>query len=135
IFTFLKEEAVSPQQVLFNILWGTAESAIILCLMYYLGKRVIPLVFNKISHASRELLNLFIILMIFFIAYISTVFQVPVFVATFVAGVLVSQTLEHYHIFSQMRPLRDLMAIIFFVYIGAHIPLNSIVGIFPKILL
>ena len=36
-------------------------------------------------------------------------------IGIFIAGILLSQTMEHYHIFSEVRPIRDLLGIIFFV--------------------
>lgn len=135
IFTFFNSPSQSGQEILLNILKGTFEAAVILFSMYYFGKKIIPIVFNRVARSSRELLNLFIILFIFFVGYVTSLFQVPILVSMFVAGVLVSQTLEHHHIFSQVRPLRDLMAIVFFVYIGTHINLAHVIPLLPHILL
>ena len=51
------------------------------------------------------------------------------------AGVLLAQTIEHYHIFSEIRPLRNLLGVIFFVYIGSHIELRLVIPYLPSILL
>ena len=135
IFTFFNTQNVSYFELTKNIFIALAEAGVILYLMYILGKRVVPKLFNSISKVSRELLNLFVILFIFLIAGISTLFQIPILVGAFIAGVLVSQTTEHFHIFSQIRPLRDIMAIIFFVYIGTNVKVAEIGPILPKILL
>jgi len=135
IFTFFNSQNVSYFELTKNIFIALTEAGIILYLMYIVGKRVVPILFNSISKISRELLNLFVILFIFFIAGVSTLFNIPILVGAFIAGVLVSQTLEHFHIFSQIRPLRDIMAIIFFVYIGTNVKLGEIVHIIPNILL
>lgn len=118
-----------------DIAVGLFESALILAAMYYIGKRIVPIVFNKIAKASRELLNLFIIVFIFFITFVASAAGVPILIGAFIAGVLVAQTIEHYHIFSQIRPLRDIMAIVFFVYIGTKVDLLSALPFFPQILL
>jgi CPA2 family monovalent cation:H+ antiporter-2 len=86
------------------------------------------------ARISRELLNLFIILFIFFVTYLSAVLQVPILIGVFMAGILVSQTLEHYHIFSQVRPLRDLLAVVFFVFIGLNIKFSLVFFALPKII-
>ncbi|MBI2052033.1 NAD-binding protein, partial [Candidatus Roizmanbacteria bacterium] len=78
---------------------------------------------------------LFVIIFIFLIIAISASFDIPVLIGAFIAGVLVSQSIEHYHIFSQIRPLRDLMAIVFFVFIGTHIQAQQAVVYIPQILL
>ena len=116
IFTSITSNNVSLIEISWKILVDMITSGCILWFAYYFGNRIAPFVFNKIAKTSRELLNLFIILTIFVIAYISTLFHIPVLVSIFVAGILVSQTLEHYHIFSQIRPLRDIFAILFFVF-------------------
>lgn len=135
IFTHFTSQVTSYVDVVKNIAFAVFEAAAILFAMYYLGKRIVPVVFNKIATTSRELLNLFIIIFIFMIASVSLSFGIPILVGAFIAGVLVSRTMEHYHIFSQIRPLRDLTAIIFFVYIGTHVKLPSIVPLLPTITL
>jgi len=126
IFTSLTAKISSFFEVGSKILIDVIVSFVILWLVYYLGKKIIPFVFNRIARVSRELLNLFIIIFIFFIAYVSTLFHVPILVSIFIAGILIAQTLEHYHIFSQIRPLRDILAIIFFIFIGTTINLGLI---------
>ena len=135
IFTFFNSQNVSYLDLTKNIAIALVEASVILYLIYIIGKRIVPKLFNSISKISRELLNLFVILFIFLVAGISTLFQIPILVGAFIAGVLVSQTTEHFHIFSQMRPLRDIMAIIFFVYIGSNVKIAEIGPILPKILL
>lgn len=135
IFTFFNSQTQSAGEVVKDIGLGVVEATVIIWIMYYFGKRYIPRLFNSIAKTSRELLNLFVIVFIFLIVTISGSFNVPILIGAFTAGVLVSQTSEHYHIFSQIRPLRDLMAIIFFVYIGTHVKMPEVVFMIPKILL
>lgn len=135
IFTSFTNQSPSFFDISKEVLFGLAEAGVILGVMYYLGKRVAPFIFDKIGRSSRELLNLFIIIFIFLIAFLSSAFHVPILIGMFVAGVIVSQTMEHYHIFSQIRPFRDILAIIFFIFIGSHVQLSSILPLIPSILL
>ena len=135
VFTFLKGNSESYIEIISRISAGAVESAIVLALMYYIGKKSIIHIFNAIAGVSRELMNVFIILFIFLVAYLCTSLQIPIFVGMFIAGVLVSQTSEHYHIFSQIRPLRDILSIIFFVYIGTHISLPMMLANLPQLIL
>lgn len=135
IFNSITSNSVSFIDITGKILVDMVFSSIILYFAYYVGKKIAPVVFNKIAKTSRELLNLFIILTIFVIAYVSTLLHVPVLISMFVAGILISQTLEHYHIFSQIRPMRDLLSVIFFIYIGTSIKIGAIGFLLPKILL
>jgi len=135
IFTSLTAKNTALGDVGLKILLGVLFSFAILGIAYYLGKIIVPFIFNKVARTSRELLNLFIFLFIFFVAYLSTVFHVPILVSIFVAGILISQTLEHYHIFTQIRPIRDLLAIIFFIFIGMSINIALVPPLFFKIIL
>jgi len=135
IFTSISGNNISPLAVSLNILISFAKSALIIIGLYYLGRKVIPWLFNRVARSSRELLNLFIILFIFFVTSLSLVLGIPTLIGVFIAGILLAQTLEHYHIFSEVRPFRDLLGVIFFVYIGSNIKLLTITGFLPQILL
>jgi len=135
IFTYLNGDSSSGFDVFKTIAFSIAEAALILLTMYYVGKRIVPFAFNKIARVSRELLNLFILVFIFAVIALSSTFGVPVLIGAFIAGVLVSQTLEHHHVFAQIRPLRDVMAIVYFVYIGTHVQIPQVLFLLPKILL
>lgn len=135
IFTYLNGDTTTGFEVIKTIAFSIAEATLILLTMYYMGKRIVPFAFNKIARVSRELLNLFILVFIFAVIALSSSFGVPVLIGAFIAGVLVSQTLEHHHVFAQIRPLRDVMAIVYFVYIGTHVQIPQVLFLLPKILL
>ncbi len=119
------------QKIFIDIVFASG----ILFFSYYMGRRIAPYIFNKFALLSRELLNLFIIFSIFIVAYVSTLLGISPFISIFVAGVIVSQTAEHYHIFSQIRPFRDILSIIFFIYIGMNINLGVLFpSLFPMLL-
>lgn len=131
IFNSLTLKTIAPLDVIKNITIDILIASIILTTVYYLGRRIIPEIFNRVAKLSREILNFFIIIFIFLTAFLSAVFKIPILVGTFISGVLVSQTLEHHHIFTRIRPLRDLLATIFFIYIGSNVEL---VRVLPSIL-
>jgi len=134
IFNSLTTNNLSFFDVFTKIIIDMTYASIILVLIYVLGRKLIPMVFDRVARLSRELLNLFIILFIFFICFASLLIKVPVLISVFIAGILIGQTMEHYHIFSQMRPLRDVLAIIFFIFIGATVRLDIIFPLIPKII-
>jgi len=135
IFTSLTAKSLSFFDVSTKIIFGMIEASLIIFLLFYFGQKILPSVFNKISRTSRELLNFFTILFIFSMIAFSLFFHLPILVTVFVIGVLLGQTLEHHHIFSEIRPLRDLLAIIFFIFVGSHIELSAIFSFLPKIFL
>ncbi|MBI4009122.1 cation:proton antiporter, partial [Candidatus Roizmanbacteria bacterium] len=107
--------------ILKNLVVNIGKAAIVLALLYYVGQKVIPTVFNKIARISREILNLFIIVFIVAALTFFSFLGLSSLLAAFIAGILLGQTLEHYHIFSQIRPLRDLLSTVFFVFLGLTI--------------
>lgn len=113
---------------------GSLRAAVVLITIYVIGKKVVPYVFSKVTKISRELLNLFTIFFIFVAVYVFSILGLSAGIAAFIAGVLVGQTLQHYHIFSQIRPLRDLFTVLFFVYLGITANIGSIMGNLPAIL-
>ncbi|OGK56255.1 hypothetical protein A3J15_03530 [Candidatus Roizmanbacteria bacterium RIFCSPLOWO2_02_FULL_38_10] len=118
-----------------NIFLAIFRSGLVLIMMYFIGKRLVPYFFGKVAKRSREILNLFTILFIFSTVYVFSYLGLSAGIAAFIAGVLLSQTLEHYHIFSQIRPIRDIFAILFFVFLGASVNLPMIIVSIPAILL
>lgn len=135
IFSSLTASTVLFGEIFKKIVIDIFSSTVILVSVYYGGRKIIPYLFNRVAKISRELLNPLIIIFIFFIAYFSSLFGVSIFVSIFVAGIIIGQTSEHYHIFSQIRPLRDLLAIMFFVFIGTTVNINFVYFSLPKIIL
>lgn len=135
IFTSITSNAVSFWAVSADILVSMAKSAVIITGLYLLGRKLVPHVFNRIARSSRELFNLFIVIFILFVSGLSLVLGIPILIGVFVAGILLASTIEHHHIFSQVRPMRDLLGVIFFVFIGSNIQLSNLGGNIPSILL
>lgn len=128
-------EKLSFIDFLSNVFFSLVKSGVIIAGLFYLGEKIIPYIFRRIAKSSRELFNLFIILFIFFITGLSIFLKIPTLISVFIAGILLSSTLEHHHIFSQIRPLRDILAVIFFVYIGTNIKIFSEISVIPQIFL
>ncbi len=135
IFTSITSKDVSAWTVIVDSVVGLIKATVIIAALFYFGQKIIPKVFSKIARISRELFDLFIIVFIFFVVALSIVLKIPTLIGAMVAGVLLAQTIEHYHIFSEVRPLRNLLGVIFFVYIGSHIELRAIIPYLPSILL
>jgi CPA2 family monovalent cation:H+ antiporter-2 len=118
-----------------DITFSVLRAGLILGLIYVFAQRLVPVILGKVATISRELLNLMTILFIFLFVAIFTVLGLSPALAAFVAGILIGGTLEHYQIFSQMRPLRDIFTILFFVFLGASLNLSQMLPILPKALL
>lgn len=125
IFNSITAKTDTPLEILKNISIDVLLAGVILTVTFLLGQKLIPKIFDRVAKLSREILNFFIIIFIFLTAFLSAFFHVPILVGIFVAGILVSQTLEHHHVFSRIRPLRDILAVIFFIYIGSNVEMRT----------
>lgn len=118
-----------------KIFFSLLKSGLIILGLFYFGEKIVPYFFNKVAKLSRELFNLFIIIFIFFITTFSLFLNIPTLISVFIAGILLSSTIEHHHIFSQIRPIRDILAVVFFVYIGTNVKVFSLINSFFYIIL
>jgi len=134
IFTSITIDTVSVFNIGIDIILSLLKSVVIIFLLYYAGQKAIPVIFNKISRMSRELLNLFIIVFIFFVTYISLVLGIPILIGVFVAGILLAHTVENHHIFFRGKAIKGFVCCCFFVFIGINIKLGAIFTLIPAIL-
>lgn len=118
-----------------EILFTLLKIIFVFIIIYFLGRKSVPFIFDKLAKTTRELLNLFTVLFIAIVVFIFSALHLPSAVAAFVSGILIGQTLQHYHIFSQIRPFRDLFAILFFVFLGVNVNLPAVIFKLPQILL
>ncbi len=109
-----------------DIFFNGIKATLVLAVVYYFGLQIVPFVFNRIAKISREILNLLMIVFILASLTLFSFFGLSSLLAAFMAGVLVGQTLEHYHIFSEIRPLRDLLLIMFFVFLGLTVKVGFV---------
>lgn len=120
-------KSASTIDLLTNMFVNVVKAILILFSVYYFGQKLVPLIFNKIAKVSREILNLFIVVSIVITLSFFSFFGLSSLLAAFISGILIGQTLEHYHIFSQMRPIRDLLTVVFFVFLGLTIEPSFII--------
>lgn len=121
-------KATSTLELFQNVILNVGKAAIVLGIVYYVGQKVIPSAFNNIAKVSREVLNLFIIVFILIALAFFSFFGLSSLLAAFIAGILLGQTYEHYHIFSQIRPMRDLLTVVFFVFLGLSVELGFVIS-------
>ncbi len=103
--------------------------------VYYFGTRAAPIMFDFFAKRQRELLNLFTVFFGALNLYILSLLGLSPLLAAFLTGIILAQTLEHQHIFSEIRPFRDFFAIVFFTVLGLSFPLSVFLSVFFKSLL
>ncbi len=84
-----------------------------------LGRHVIPFVFHKIAAVnSRELLVISALGFSGAVAYLTSLLGISPALGAFLAGLVISESIENHAVLGEIRPLRDLFVAIFFVTLG-----------------
>ncbi len=120
--------------------WGELIISVIkalgfLAVVVLLGRKFLPFVMGKIANLkSRELLLLAVVAICLFLALVSAALGLSIALGAFLAGIIISESSERHAIFSQVRPLRDIFAILFFVSLGMFLTPQFFLANFPQIL-
>ncbi len=95
-----------------------------------IGRYVLPRALRLVAH-SQELLFLASLSWGMGVAALVTVPQIgfSIEIGGFLAGVAMSDAMEHFQIGSRVRSLRDFFIVMFFVALGSHVALGSIADI------
>ncbi|MBI4064870.1 cation:proton antiporter [Candidatus Gottesmanbacteria bacterium] len=118
------------------IAYGFAKTAVVVSLFLLVGRFGLGRIFHTIAKlASRELYLLAIIGLILFVSVLFHAIGLSVALGAFIAGILIADTSQNHAIFAEIRPLRDLFAIIFFVSIGMTVPFDVVSSYLPKLLI
>lgn len=95
------------------------KAAGFLLVVLFAGKQLVPIFISKVADlGSRELLLLSVVAFCLLTAIITSYLGLSIALGAFLAGLLIAETAESHAIFSEIRPLRDLFSIIFFVSLG-----------------
>ncbi len=101
----------------------------------FLGKIGVPWIVQAVARfGSRELFLLTVIALVFLSASIAYGVGLSAALGAFIAGLIVSETSQNHTIFSEIRPLRDLFAVVFFVSLGMALPISLLTPIVPTLL-
>ena len=118
-----------------QLIFSIVKAAGFLVLAILLGRKILPFLINKVADLqSRELLLLAIVAICLFLTLVSAALGLSIALGAFLAGMIISETSERHAIFSQIRPLRDIFSILFFVSLGMFLTPRFLVANFPQIL-
>ncbi|MEK7526349.1 MAG: cation:proton antiporter [Patescibacteria group bacterium] len=111
------------------------SSAAALFAVFFLGRLVVPPIIHKVAALnSRELLSLTAFCIAIGTAFLVSAFGVSAALGAFLAGVVISESQENHAVFAEMRPLRDLFVVLFFVSLGFFVSPAAIVTNLPLII-
>ena len=102
------------------------KGVVLLFLVWFLSRRILPRLFERFISSSQELL---------FVGSIAWALGIALFIAGplgftleiggFLAGLSLSNLPEHVEIASRTRPLRDFFLVIFFLYLGTQLAIGQ----------
>ena len=118
-----------------NAVLTLVKGAALFVLMLFFGRKIIPLLFGKISR-SHELLFLVSLAWLFLVATVVSKLGFSIEIAGFLAGLALANSSEHFEISHKLRSLRDFFMLVFFVILGASFVFAGFGGlIIPTIIL
>ncbi|MBI5465479.1 cation:proton antiporter [Candidatus Gottesmanbacteria bacterium] len=131
----LRQEAIFWQSL---AIFGQAiaKAVLLLALVIFMGKKFMPLITEKILKThSRELLLLLVVSFCLILAFGTASLGLSFALGAFLAGFLIAEVGIMPAIFAEIRPLRDILAVIFFVTLGFLISPQFLLVNFGKIVL
>jgi len=106
-----------------------------LIVILLLGRKIIPFLIEKVAQTKiRELLLLSVVLICLAFAYVSNNVGFSFALGAFLGGMVIASTAANHAVFSEVRPLRDIFSIIFFVSLGFLLDPNFLWQNLPLIL-
>lgn len=103
----------------FTVIRSLAVGLLSFLVILGIGKRIMPYLVEKItSLKSRELTLLFSITVCLILAFIFKLSGFSFAIGAFIAGILIASSSVKYGIFAEIRPVRDIFSVIFFVSLG-----------------
>jgi len=135
IAVFISTISTGSHINVYVILESIAKSLLFICFAIILGKNIIPKIFEAVSKLhSFEILLILSFCFCMVIAYFAEVIGLSFTLGAFLAGIMISESFVNHEIFSEVKPLRDLFSIIFFVTLGVLIPISFLLPNLLKIL-
>ncbi len=112
------------------------ETVLLLFLTWVGARKLAPRLADFIAGLrSRELLLLFSVALVFSLSLLTASLGFSFALGAFLAGLILSGTEENLAIFSEIRPLRDVFLVVFFVSLGLSLEPSFLLANWEKILL
>lgn len=120
--------------VMGTVLLAMLKAGVLISLVLYLGSRGVPALLTAVAgYRNREIFLLTTIGIVFFVGLLTYAVGLSVSLGAFLAGLLVAETSQNHAVFAEIRPLRDLFAVVFFVSLGMSLPIGTLVTALPAI--
>lgn len=111
--------AGSGQDSILSIVWVIAKSLITLVVIVWTARRLLPrLLHQVVLLRNREIFVLFVVLVCFGIAWLTSEAGLSLALGALVAGLVISESELSHQIVADILPLRDCFSGIFFISVG-----------------
>lgn len=110
------------------------QGVLLFAIMMYLGGKVFPLIFDKIS-GSQELIFIFSLAWVFSLVVVMEKIGFSIEVAGFLGGLALANSSQKHHIASRIRPLRDFFILTFFALLGSLMAVSDFSGLLVPVLI
>lgn len=131
----IQSSGVTISPILIAISGSILKSAIALTAIWFLGRKGIPRLLNAVAAINnREIFLLSTIGIVFLAALVTYSVGLSAALGAFIAGILISETSQNHAIFAEVRPLRDLFAVVFFVSLGMVLHVSDISSQLPLLI-
>lgn len=105
-----------------NLFFSLGKATVLLYLVLVFGKKMIPRILAKVAQLeSREVLLVCVVGLVLLSAAVTNYFGLSLALGAFLAGLLLAEGANQHAIFTEIRPLRDVFGVIFFVTLGVLI--------------
>jgi CPA2 family monovalent cation:H+ antiporter-2 len=110
-----------------DILLPMIKGLSVIAITFLLGRYLLPAIMRQIARTrSEELLVVSVVGVIALFAVIANAFGISYTLGAFLAGLALSESFLNHEIFTEIKPIRNLLTMIFFVSIGAMINISSL---------
>lgn len=112
------------------------KSFLLIATALIVGNRLIPRILTTIAKSgSQELIVVTAFGFCFLVAYIANQLVGSFTLGAFLAGLMISESVLHHEIFTEIKPMQSIFSVIFFILIGTLFSLNFLVSNIVQIVL
>lgn len=133
ILIFLAGVENSGAVISSNIIFAVLKTATLFISTIYIGRKILPLLFDKIARSS-ELLFIASLAWVFLMATLADKIGFPIEIGGFLAGLALANSSENFQIAARIRSLRDFFILIFFVILGSSLMFSNFSGLLLPII-
>lgn len=110
-----------------SVVFTVFTSILTITIVVFLAYIGVPKLLNVVAKmANRELFLIATVGFVFTAGMLSYGFGLSAALGAFIAGLLVAETSQNHTIFAELRPLRDLFSVVFFVSIGMMLSVTEV---------